>query len=151
MHTRNCTRTRLCTAVPVFRRSVPQCVTALPCRGEWIRDVALELNLPRLYAVVCVVPLELMAVDAAQYHSTIVRELVLPNEVVRAACAVCGSAAGWAAHGNRRVTVRPTCRRGSSFSRSARCSTACRCRCSRRQSALRRTRPMGVYPRVPVV
>ncbi len=50
--------------------------------------MALELNLPRLYAVVCVVPLELMAVDAAQYHSTIVRELVLHNEVMRAACAV---------------------------------------------------------------
>jgi hypothetical protein len=108
MYTRNCTRTRLCTAVPVFRRSVPQlsvCLLNLPCRGEWIRDVALELTLPRLYAVVCVVPLELMAVDAAQYHSTIVRELVLHNEVMRAACAVCGSAAGWAAHGNRRVTV----------------------------------------------
>ncbi len=50
--------------------------------------MALELNVPRLYAVVCVVPLELMAVDAAQYHNTIVRELVLHNEVMRAACAV---------------------------------------------------------------
>ena len=58
--------------------------------------MALELNLPRLYAVVCVVPLELMAVDAAQYHSTIVRELVLPNEVCARAPA-CLPACRWLA------------------------------------------------------